>query len=647
VVTALLLVAAPAALASATTYCVNEPACPAGGVNVGKGDGAALQEALVKAGETPGNTVLIGEGTYEHEKGFAYKGGAVTIRGANEERTILTDDGAANDTVLSVTTPSTTAIAAVSQLSVGLPRAFMGKGVEQAGVLAVAGAQLEHVSILGGGGPDDVGADIEGGAAFEHGVIELRAEGEHNAGAFVFGGRLTDSAVIAEDGVVAVGPEQAAVRGCIVASVRLGLEARNATLFAEDTFVDADSMNAVGVSVEASLEKAAAATLRGLTIVGGRRGVVVEANATKGTTTAASAVLESTVVAETLQGAYSVFAAAPAGDKATARLRYLYSDLVGKHEIGSEEVGEPKVEQEHSIESPPQFVNPVPGEEGFLAGDWRPAPGSPLIDAGVPGPLEEGEFTTDLEGNPRIVHGRRDIGAYEYGFKPPTVTATATPTTAVTGQSVAFSGLATVTESGDTITSYQWTFDDGATVPAGATATHAFTTAGLHTATLTATDAAGVQASTTVQVLVTKAPPGPEPPVNCKCGPLVPLSGLSLAPLRFRALRRGATVLSTGASGGTVVKFTLGSAGLVVFTPEQLQKGVRRGRRCVAARHRAHGRICSHLVAMGSFSQQEPAGAQSLRFSGRVHGKRLPPGHYELLVSVGRTTLATVFTIVR
>jgi hypothetical protein len=55
---------------------------------------------------------------------------------------------------------------------------------------------------------------------------------------------------------------------------------------------------------------------------------------------------------------------------------------------------------------PPLFVNAG-------SGDYRPAPGSPTIDAGAPGDLG----SLDLAGNPRVLGAAPDIGAFE--FVPP------------------------------------------------------------------------------------------------------------------------------------------------------------------------------------------------------------------------------------
>ncbi len=513
------LALAPAAFPSGSTYCVNEPACPAGGVIVGGEEGAALQTALTEAAKTPGSTVLIGAGDYTRIGGFKYEGPDVTIRGAGETRTLLSDDGANGEVVLTVK-PAPSAVAAVSGLGAVVPRPSEGKGNEQGGLLLEAGARLEHVDVFGGGGVEDVGAYIHPAASFTIGAIQMSETEGEAVGVYAFGGEISTCFVTGAYGVVAVGTEQLAVRGCAIGASKVGLavgsepggEAHGeGKLLAEDTLVDVDQAGAIaGVQVHAGQEKVTTATLRGLTIFGGRRGLVVEAKTEAGTSTAANVVLESSVIDEATQASYDVQASAEPihlGHKATARLLARYSDLVGGEEEGSSGDGEPIVEQVADIHEPPLFVNPVAGEPGPFEGDWRPAPGSPLIDAGVPGPLAAGESETDLEGNPRLVHGRRDIGAYEYGFAPPVVSANASPTSAVTGQSVSFTGSATVSEPGDAVVSYQWTFDDGAAVPAGASASHAFTTPGPHTATLTATDAAGVSAAAVVHVNVVAPPP--------------------------------------------------------------------------------------------------------------------------------------------
>ncbi len=227
---------------------------------------------------------------------------------------------------------------------------------------------------------------------------------------------------------------------------------------------------------------------------------------------------------------------------------------------------------------------------------------------------------------------------------------------ALTGQAITFAGSASAVEPGDTVASYQWTFDEGAVAPPGATAVHSFTRAGLHTATLTATDVLGVQTLVPVQVRVLAPVPVPVPVCNvavcCLRGlcprPTLPrITALTLSPSRFRALRTRASVVPVGKSGGALVTFTLSRKALVEFTPERAARGVRRGRRCVAAAHGAHGRRCTRLIPLRSFSRRATAGTHSFRFSGDLAGQALPPGHYELLAGVPGSSLSAPFTIVR
>ncbi len=49
--------------------------------------------------------------------------------------------------------------------------------------------------------------------------------------------------------------------------------------------------------------------------------------------------------------------------------------------------------------------------------------------------------------------------------------------------------------------------------------------------------------------------------------------------------------------------------------------------RCVGP----HGR-CSKLTLVGTFSHHDRAGTNSLRFSGRLHGRALAPGRYMLKI---------------
>jgi hypothetical protein len=105
------------------------------------------------------------------------------------------------------------------------------------------------------------------------------------------------------------------------------------------------------------------------------------------------------------------------------------------------------------------------------------------------------------------------------------------------------------------------------------------------------------------------APGSARPPgVAAAPGP-VRLAALRVTPSRFRSARRGRPIVRRG---GAKVSYRLNRAATVVFSVQR-----RKGRRFTTVR--------------GSFKQAARAGANALRFSGRLAGKRLPRGRYRLV----------------
>ena len=108
-------------------------------------------------------------------------------------------------------------------------------------------------------------------------------------------------------------------------------------------------------------------------------------------------------------------------------------------------------------------------------------------------------------------------GAFDYGNSPaggdngaPTARAQARPTTARTGEQVAFDGSASFDDrdAGEKLT-YAWDFDgNGSADGSGRQARHAFDRAGSYDAKLTVTDTGGKSASATVRIVVTAAAGG-------------------------------------------------------------------------------------------------------------------------------------------
>jgi hypothetical protein len=111
------------------------------------------------------------------------------------------------------------------------------------------------------------------------------------------------------------------------------------------------------------------------------------------------------------------------------------------------------------------------------------------------------------------------------------------------------------------------------------------------------------------------------------------ISGLTLSPTAFRALRRGGSYASIG---GTRVAYHVSEAATVTFVVKRAQRGRRRGRSCVAPSAKlSHGRACTRYVLVRGVLHRSPKGARTdrFRFTGRLGGRTLARGRYRLTVT--------------
>jgi hypothetical protein len=125
--------------------------------------------------------------------------------------------------------------------------------------------------------------------------------------------------------------------------------------------------------------------------------------------------------------------------------------------------------------------------------------------------------------------------------------------------------------------------------------------------------------------------PGKPPPIPA---PVPALSGLRITPSSFRAARSGPTIAAAHNTpkGGAKITYSDTLPATTSFAILRSTAGVRSGGKCVAPRHGRHykrGR-CTRLISVTTFSHLDRAGANSLRFSGRVHGRKLARGQYTL-----------------
>jgi hypothetical protein len=127
-------------------------------------------------------------------------------------------------------------------------------------------------------------------------------------------------------------------------------------------------------------------------------------------------------------------------------------------------------------------------------------------------------------------------------------------------------------------------------------------------------------------------PPPPPPPVLLAPKPLAGvITALTLSPNAFSAAPSGATVSSAKRKYGTLISYRDSQAATTTLTVLLPVAGRMQGRSCKKpGKANRHGRRCTFYRALGSFTHTDRAGANSLHFSGRLHGKKLARGSYRL-----------------
>jgi hypothetical protein len=111
------------------------------------------------------------------------------------------------------------------------------------------------------------------------------------------------------------------------------------------------------------------------------------------------------------------------------------------------------------------------------------------------------------------------------------------------------------------------------------------------------------------------------------------ISGLRASPFAFVAAGSGPSATAARTRTGTTVSFTLNRAGRVRFTVEKPAAGRRVRGGCMApSRRNRHNQRCTRYARVrGSFSRTGAAGANRFHFTGRMGGRKLPPGGSRLV----------------
>jgi hypothetical protein len=107
---------------------------------------------------------------------------------------------------------------------------------------------------------------------------------------------------------------------------------------------------------------------------------------------------------------------------------------------------------------------------------------------------------------------------------------------------------------------------------------------------------------------------------------------LTLSRRTFRAASRGPSISAKKRPIATKATFSLSEASSVKFTVDRQTKGRKVGRRCKAiTKGNRKKRACTRWTKVrGAFTVPGKTGSNSLRFRGRIGGRKLKPGRYRL-----------------
>ncbi|HEX8714184.1 MAG TPA: PKD domain-containing protein [Solirubrobacteraceae bacterium] len=267
------------------------------------------------------------------------------------------------------------------------------------------------------------------------------------------------------------------------------------------------------------------------------------------------------------------------------------------------------------------------------SGSWK----APVALSASGEEAREQQAAIDAQGNAAALWGRFDGKDYVaeaagYDAAGPTLGSLVIPAGGAVGQSLAFSVSPFDTWSALGTTS--WSFGDGAT-QTGTSVVHAYSAAGAYTVTLTSADALGNATSTSAAVSVAPGPVSKSLPFAL----VTPrITGARLTHSRFRVSRRPTAISAKAkAPQGTTFSFTLNEVAKLQVAFTHSVPGLRDGRRCVAPSaklRRRHAKRCTRTATVGTLTRaSEPAGADSVPFSGRIGKTPLRPGAYKAVLT--------------
>jgi PKD domain-containing protein len=482
-----------AATAEANTYCTGNPvACPNTSPHFGNVDGA-LAAAEGHAGH---DVVLVASGTFLSDAGFEYwpadPANTVEIVGEGDATVLKSMSGTRSGTfrVLSLAGKAPTKVA---KLKIVVPDAA-DIDSSPGGLELRDGASAQDVTVADGGNkalPAEYGIRVVEGEV-RHANVTMNDDAvgikvDQDGSALV-----VNSDVHAGHGVAAYQGGLATVRRSRITATKDGVLMQGGVMNVDSTLVRIEGHGGAGIKSSGSwpattIVNASHVTLFGSSAADNTVGVKV----TTPNDGDAFVKIDNSIVHNFETGLRR--ASTDAGGQGEATVQGHSVNYAAANDY-SEGAGE--FDLQNVTAFAPVFVD-------LANGDLRLKPTSPLIDKGRDAsyaPLT----ALDLAGANRAVGAKRDLGAYEYQALAPVAAISGAGPVAV-GKALALSGAGSHdADAGDAITSWKWTFGDGAT-GAGKTVSHAWTKAGTYQVALTVSDTTG-RTHTAKATVVVSAP---------------------------------------------------------------------------------------------------------------------------------------------
>lgn len=471
--------------ASASSFCVGDPACPAGPSN----NYATIQGALTAAGIVSGtDRIEISPGTYADGPWVTGALNPVEIVGVGATKPVLSAPAVIGTKVLTLNADGSS----IQNVAITVPAADGATGLE-----VDKWATVSNVAVTGPGSANAVGIALAGHNSSVVTDVDVNLDWG--------GGNQSNAITLATASSATI--YDSTLRACTGLSVytsnnvdveRLRVTADNGVFF----------LNSSG-TVSSSLLRYSTPALMGYhyglrvnntdgslqtvnsvnnTIVGGVATGIVSSASTPGVNTV-------NVNSNVIAGFSASFLLDGTGTN-TVSTTYSRYDVTPPQPVGAGNA---------LFSGDPGFVNAG-------GGDYLPRRDSALVDAGDPNAVATGgqpiPSARDLAGNNRQVNAvgtdaaTRDIGAFEVQNGAPTAVINVLTPNPSTSSPVNFSSDGSSEPDGDLV-SYLWSFDDGVTI-SGLTAQRSWDVTGIQTVRLTVTDSTGLSATAAVQIRVAK-----------------------------------------------------------------------------------------------------------------------------------------------